>query len=373
MMTFFLGFETGGFQLVVSKAATEFSLGGFEMGWMIAAQYIAIIAMPLLLGGFADRVGKKRVLVAFLIVFVLGCAVAAASPSSVVFILGIFVVGCGYSICESTSSAALADQYGDRSHKQLNLVQCCFSLGAVCGPLLTDWVMTRFHMGWRIVFVLAGTAYLLLLPLLICTKISRTVAPVNSEKGADSPRAPRLLTSPLFLCLLASIVIYVGLENGVAFFLDSFFTREMSAQTISALSISLFWLSTAGSRLAIGIFSFSKRILVICFGASAGLLALLAVVRLPFPAIVICCLLGMLFGPVWPTLISLASREYPEHSGRATNTMVAGCGVGGALSPVLLGGIMDAGGMNWVFASLALIAAAGCAIFISYLYIKSKG
>ena len=54
---FFVGFEMGGFQLVLRSVSAEFSTGTIGAGLLVAAQYASVILMPLLFGRLSDRVG----------------------------------------------------------------------------------------------------------------------------------------------------------------------------------------------------------------------------------------------------------------------------------------------------------------------------
>lgn len=140
-LLFFVGFEMGGFQLVLRGVSTEFSMTATGAGLLVAAQNAGIMLMPPLFGSLSDRIGKKRVLLLFSLIFCLGCAFTGLSRGVLPFILGVFLIGSGYSVCECTGSAALADAYPEKSAKYINLSQCMLSAGAVVSPVLTQGVM----------------------------------------------------------------------------------------------------------------------------------------------------------------------------------------------------------------------------------------
>ena len=95
-LAFFLGIESGGFQLILLKAARDFKLNASMMGVVVASQYSAITLGPLLFGWVADRIGKKTTLLAGMPLFAIGCFGAAFSNTVAVFTGTVFIIGIGY-------------------------------------------------------------------------------------------------------------------------------------------------------------------------------------------------------------------------------------------------------------------------------------
>ncbi|MDD4312169.1 MAG: MFS transporter, partial [Eubacteriales bacterium] len=82
----------------------------------------------------------------------------------------------------------------------------------------------------------------------------------------------------------------------------------------------------------------------------------------PVPAVLVCALIGFSFGPVWSSLMNLAARQHPGSSGGAMGLMSAGCGLGGALFPALMGLLSDQVDLRAAFVLLALSALAAGAL-----------
>ena len=59
---FFYGFYLGGVQLVISEVSREYGQNAAGMGGLVAAQHVAAVVLPVVLGALADRIGKKPVL-----------------------------------------------------------------------------------------------------------------------------------------------------------------------------------------------------------------------------------------------------------------------------------------------------------------------
>ena len=80
---FLLGFEAGGFQISLLKIMEAEGFSSGLSGVLVSGQYGAIIIMPLLVGGFADRRGKRRVLTASCLIFALVIPSCLWSPDGV--------------------------------------------------------------------------------------------------------------------------------------------------------------------------------------------------------------------------------------------------------------------------------------------------
>ena len=367
---FFVGFEMGGFQLALRSISGEFAVGAVGGGLLVAAQYISVILMPLLFGRLSDRAGKRNVILVFLLVFFCGCVLAALAKGVLLFAAGVFCIGAGYSVCESAGSAALADASPEHGARWVNLSQGALSLGAVTSPILTQLGTTAFGWSWRAVFwICAAGALASLLPLLL------TQFPAAAGSIAQQPQKPAraFFADASFSLFFVAILLYVGLENGVGYFTESLFALQLNAVSLGAYAISAYWASMALSRLVFGVLPVKpERALVLSLLFSAVLFAALALFRSPIPALVAAALIGFSFGPIWANLMSLAAQRHPGNSGGAMGLMSAGCGLGGAVFPALMGLLSDRLNLGAAFLLLAAAAlAAGVVAFLAARKAKS--
>ena len=86
----------------------------------------------------------------------------------------------------------------------------------------------------------------------------------------------------------------------------------------------------------------------------------------------ICFALGLFFGPIWPTAMSIATQEFPSNSGRVTSLMLSFSGVGGAFSPIVMGSLADVAGFKASYLSLSIFAFAGLSMVLLYIKIKKS-
>jgi fucose permease len=357
-LAFFLGTESGGFQLALLRIGEDFSLGPAMMGVLVAAQFAAITIVPLVSGWIADHAGKKPVLLFSMPLFSLGCFLTALSPQAIFFIPAIFITGAGYSISECIGTSALSDSFPGKEGKYLNMMQCSFSLGAVASPLFFNWLFSLGNFSWPAVFVVSGSGYVLLFPLMLLAGCRKPAAAEKAARHSGEKKTPAIFKSRYFIILLFCMLAYVAIETESSFFADSLFVWEYGNAALGAYAISGFWLAMAISRFIFSLVKMEKPAMVLLgFSAAAVLLILLILLRNQWVALILYIALGAMIGPVWPMLMGIGASLYHEKSGAVSGILYASGGLGGALMPVLIGLAAERAGLYasfWILAALAL-------------------
>ena len=240
--------------------------------------------------------------------------------------------------------------------RYINLSQALLSLGAVISPFLVQWLQKSRHASWRLPFLICAAAYTLLALLLLLTVFPKRQTVTQKEATART----NFFASRAFRLLFFSILLYVGLENGISYFAESLFSVRLSAGDLAAAAISAYWIGMTVSRMLFSaVLRDPKKTLIGCFLASAVFLLVLAVSQNPTVSLVCCFAAGFSYGPIWSTLVAQATGLFPESSAGAAGVMSAGCGIGGMLTPVLMGAVCDAAGLSAAFGILTAMATAG--------------
>lgn len=362
-MIFLLGFESGGFQLALLKIAREFGITNTEMGGLVTVQFAAMMVMPAIFGAFSDTLGKKRILLCFSQLFTAGCLMTALLPYYWGIVLGIFCIGSGYSVCECVLTASLFDEYPGSGTLYAGWTQGFFSAGAVMGPLVCD-LLVRCGIGdWRNVFFLMAFCYalsgvlLILIPMKPAKKKQKTRdTPADAESGGGAIH-PWYVSVPVLFCIIL-MICYVGMETGIAYFLDAFVNLELQDSGSASWMLAAFWLLMIPGRVFCGkTAGKAHKALLLCFGALVILTVCWQNCKSTFQLALIICCAGAACGMVWPLLMGTANEEAKGRSGRVSGLMTMGSGIGGALWPVMFGKMMDLGGIR---NSLWLIVITGC-------------
>lgn len=350
-LLFCYGFLVGGQQLILLTVAEQFGIGVLGMGTLVAVIHVAAMVAPAVAGPIADRVGKKKMLVLFAIIFGGGCLLAALSPVLGVFLAALLLIGSGYSVCESLVSAVCVEVDPDKGAQYINLTQCLLSVGAVLGPIVMSWFDT-----WQLLYIFCG------IPLLaLGLWLSRTPFPkAMASSGEKAPLLPKALLSPIFLALVVSMFMYVGLETGFGYFVELLFETKTVGTVLSAYGISAYWGGMAISRLIYSLKPYRPRRAVrLSFLAAAVTFILLILFRSGWVCLVLCFLVGFTYGPIWSTLVAGAAERFPQYKASATGLLSAACGLGGIIYPVIMGAVVELVDIRIGFILLAASATVG--------------
>lgn len=360
-LLFCYGFMLGGQQLVLTTVCEQFGIGVVGMGTMVAILHVASMLAPGFMGAVADRIGKKKVLVIFTILFGIGCLVAAFSPVLAVFVMAMLIIGAGYSVCESLASAVCVEVDSTNGARYINLTQCLLSVGAILGPIVMSNLPVLPFESWRLLYIFCG------LPLvaigLWLRKLPFPTAEVT-EKVKTSAR--HLWLSPIFICLVVSMFMYVGLETGFGYFIEILFDLKSGGAALGAYGISAYWGGMAISRLVYSLWAYPpKKVVRLSFFAAAVCFIALIVVGSGWLCVALCFLVGFTYGPIWTSIIAGAAQRFPEHKASATGLMSSSCGFAGILYPMFMGILVDSLDIRIGFVILAVSAAIGAVLAFS--------
>ena len=352
-LMFAYGCFLGASQAVIQSVGASLGLDLAGIGALVSLQFIPAVFIPVWMGRVGDRVGRKPVLAAFCAVFGVGLAICGSARSMAVYALGALAIGAGYSVCESGCCAVMADLGPEWNARGVNLSQALLCLGAMLAPALIN----AFGIGWRPAYYLCAASYAVMLPIVLATRFP---APEASESmKRDGLRA--LLRSAAFLFLFAGIVLYVGMESGYGYFVESLFSSRFEPLPVSC--VSLYWLGMMLSRFLFSSIRYpAKPVMVAGFALSAALFAALALSAIPTLSLALCFAIGFSFGPVWSTLVAEATARHPQYAGEASGLMSAGCGAGGILFPALTGLAARHISLTAAFMLLSVVALLGAAM-----------
>lgn len=365
LTVFMNGFEAGGYQASLLNIGTGYQLEDRAMGIFASVQLIAGLIAPLIFGPVADRCGKKKIYGAFLLVQLLGCALLIMAGSAAAFLPGIFVIGMSVSALQYIALAALADAYPQTGKKKMGIITALYSLGAVTAPLICGLYLGH-GLSWKILFMLLAVTTMMNLMTMCFTDFSarETAVQVQPRDGAgSSASAPDasayFLPGVLLLCFI--MFIYVGFENGFAFFINSYITRELGG-THAFLALSLFWLAMIPARILCGYFSRYNRHLLVAASAGVVLFVLLiAMSPSEFPVLILSIPLGFCSGAIYPCVLARSMDFAGSRTATVTGLITASTGLGGAVISVLTGSISQSAGIHTALCTLALLMAADVA------------
>ncbi|MCC3295692.1 MFS transporter [Arthrobacter sp. zg-Y411] len=165
--------------IVLPDIAKEFGSSMTMLQWTVGVYVLAFACLLTAAGNMADRLGRRRILLAGLAVILIGSVVCALSPDVVVLIVGRVVQAVGAAMLASSGLAAVSARSSDTAVR-VRAIAWWAAIGGVAlaaGPFIGGVVSEFF--GWRGVFWMSVPVALIGLALVpIAVRESRNPSPL---------------------------------------------------------------------------------------------------------------------------------------------------------------------------------------------------
>src|SRR4051794_36784965 len=138
----------------ISDMGRDLHTGLDGLKWVVDAYTLALAAVVLTTGSLADRLGRRRVFAAGMIVFTVASAAAAAATDITMLNIIRAVQGLGAAAMFATSMALLANEFpkAQERAKALGVYGATIGASFAVGPLVGGALTSTF--GWRSIFII---------------------------------------------------------------------------------------------------------------------------------------------------------------------------------------------------------------------------
>ena len=325
-----------------------------DLGGIFTALFFGALVTQLVTGPITDRVGQRPVMLVGLLLLVLGTFGATRSHLLFLTFSSMVFAGLGGGTLVVTNNLLAAQLFPERNRSVLNLVNVFYGIGAVLGPMLAGQSLRLF--GTALLSAWAGAALLLLL----LGAIVRLPDVHTSAHEAAPAQARPVWQSPALWRLGALALLYGGMETGIGGWATVYMQRTTAQDgATAALTASAFWLALTGGRM-IGTFAgmriTSTTMLTICIGLTLGgaLLLRAGIGNALFSSAAV-VIIGLAFGPIYPTALAVTTATFRRGTGTATSVVMALASTGGMIVPWLLLVLLERGP---AFSTLLIVAGA---------------
>jgi EmrB/QacA subfamily drug resistance transporter len=201
-----LGIDATVLGLALPTLAADLGATTSQLQWFFSAYMLAFAAAMIPGGMLGDRYGRKKLLLASLVVFGLGSIACAYSPSASAFIGARILLGLGAAVVLPTMIGALLVMFSEEERpKAIAAIMTATMLGYPIGPILGGWMLTEFW--W-------GSVFLINVPVVLVA-IAGVAALLPESRSELRPRfdVPGIVLSAAGLATLTYGLIRAGQDG----------------------------------------------------------------------------------------------------------------------------------------------------------------
>ncbi|MEP7006493.1 MAG: MFS transporter [Sphingomonas bacterium] len=393
------GFDVLSISFASPGIAAEWGVERAALGVILSMELIGMAVGSVLLGGVADRIGRRRMILACLVTMMTGMAMASRATGITDLSIWRVLTGLGIGGMLATVNAVTAEfANAARRNTCLAVMAIGYPLGAVGGGKVAALLLNGGD--WRAVFEFGAIVTACFIPLVwvfvpesihylvdrrpagALARINRTLARMRhptvdalpEPTAAERKRSVTDIFSPALL--RTTILLTLGyFAHCVTFY----FILKWSPKIVvdlgfipSAAAGVLVWTNVGGATGG-AIFGLVaqrvdlKRLTLVALGLSSVTVALFGAAGASTLTMLsaLACISGFFTNAAIVGYYTIFARAYPTHV-RATGTgFVVGVGRGGAALSPILAGFLFAGGIS--LAGVAIVLACGSLVSLAAL------
>lgn len=331
------------------------------------AQWVGNNLASLVVSRAYDRIAGHRVLLA---VLALAGGLVALIPfaSTLWLLMGVFLLlGIALGTIDVGGNTLLMWKLGERARPYMNALHFFFGFGSIIGPILVAWVASWSGDPTRACWLIALTA---LLPILLVIITQSPPNPAAQHKSDAAAPVSSNSSGWLTLALAVFFFLHTGAELGFGNYIYSYtHSIGLTSGYTATLLNSAYWAAiTFGRLLAVPVSTrlSTRRILHFSLVGAVLSAGVILVANRSAAALWAGTVgLGLFIAALYPGSMSYAGERITI-SGRATGYLVTGSNLGAMALPWLIGQFFDRSG---ALSTMTITAAALLAALVLFTFI----
>ena len=343
----------------------EYAVSYTEIGLAFAVFNVISAALQTPAGFLVDRLGARMLLVAGLLIGASAFIVVGLVNSFWVFLAMFALAGVGNTVYHPADYSLLSQHVpSDRIGQSFSVHTFAGMLGSAVAP--ASALIMQAQWGWRGAFVGSGVLGIVVAVALIAIRdlstVRMTSISARQDKAGPDSGWRLLFSTPILLNLIFFVLLSVisgGLYNYSVVALGALYDTPTTAAN-AALSANRFFSAIGVLVGGILVGRTTRHGVVAAFGL--GTMGLFAAIIAKFDLntvalIVVMSLIGFFYGVIMPSRDMIVREVTPPGSfGKVFGFVTTGFSIGGIVSPLIFGAIMDHGSPRFVFIAVAILS-----------------
>ncbi len=322
------------FGLPAMRARLQISLA--QQGTLFLLLYLGIFIASLLVGPLIDHLGAKVNLLTSSLIVALAMILFAGAHSFAAASGAAILLGFGGGGLNTCTNALVSDLYVERRGPMLNLLGIFFGVGAISIPLMAVSIEGRFTIPQLFIFcaVLAGVCAL--------WYALSSLPPAKANQEFSWHELLEVAKYNGVLPLAFILFLESGNEACIAGWTSTYVDNAGYAPRVAALVLAAYWAALMlGRILASRVLQGIKKSQLVVAAAvlSLGGCVVLLSARSLVALFAGTALIGLSYGPIFPTTLAIAGDRYSQRAGTVFGLMFSIALIGGMMFPWAVGQI----------------------------------
>lgn len=345
----------------------ELHIGGSILGFMVAAFSISQLIFSPFTGRLSDRVGRKKLIIAGMLIFAVSEWLFAIANSPTLLFVSRGIGGLGAALIMPSVMAYAADVTSEEERgKGMGFINAAITTGFIIGPGIGGFLA---EYGIRVPFYAAAIAGLVAAAattILLRESLSPERRAELTAEQAQQPQTNLLrqliesYRKPYFMSLFIVFIASFGLANYETVF--SLFVDHKFGFTARDIAVIITFGSIAGAVVQATIFGWminrfgGQRLIVVCLIASAVFIVLTLMVHTYFLIFAVTFAVFLAMDILRPAISTQLSKSAGNEQGYVAGLNSSYTSLGNIIGPIVAGALFDVN-INYPYVLAAIVLA----------------
>ncbi len=343
------GIDIQAIGVAASSIKAHFGLDSSQLGVLFSVGIFGLLPGAIVGGYYADRIGRKKVLISSVILFSIFTLSIVFVQSYTGLLLVRFLAGLGFGAALPNLIAMASESTPvENKGKAVGMMYCGMPIGAI---LISLWVAFDASNDWKVIFYAGGIIPLIIVPFMIrYLPESKEFQEVNENKKQLSyskalfNENQTMKTVLLWAgCFFTAMLLYIMLSWLPSLFVELGFSKQQGSMAQVFFQIG----ATLGTLLFTGLIDKGNKLKIICVVYVGILIGLLLMNSAPTLTLMYMAAAFTGFFIIGSNGLSYAFSSFSyitEHRGQGVGAANAIGRVGAMVGPAMAGFILNAGG-----------------------------
>lgn len=348
LMFMMFAMTTDAVGVIIPEVMKEFNLSMTAAGLLHYGPMTAIALAGIFLGFLADKIGRKKTIIVGLALFAINSYLFLLGNTFCFFLVLLIISGAAIGVFKTGALALIGDMSKSTNDhtSTMNVVEGFFGVGAIIGPFLVSYFLTR-NVDWKWLYVVAATLCIVLIIIAFFAKYPETKK--STEESINIKRSLHMVKDKYAFGFSMAAFLYVAVEAAIYVWMPTLIAGyDGSFVFIALYALPIFFILRAGGRFLGAwmlqrfdwtvVMTISSFAILLCYGFSF-VNESATVVLLP--------LSGLFMSVIYPTINSKGISCFPKTShGSVAGIILFFTAAGAAIGPLLMGVVSDIFGSN---------------------------